>query len=240
MARRLFYKSENFNIVEFTPAPRMIAIDIKRKDIFEENIHRKFYLSLPYMQLAQLQKENGEIFFFASCTKTPLKTLDDAVGVPLLPNIHSDLSVLLPDAPHPDIQVNIESFFSSYFTDRDAYEWPGINGVKKLFGSFEEWENQTKINPKFILDKPLLRPMNPTIDGMPYQRSIRFSDIPKIENFLVNNAVKNGEDLPDDPDPDPVQILLNQMEQEQKVENKPVPISIEEFKNILIKFKGNP
>ena len=227
MSRRLFYKSNDFNIVEFSPAPRMIGIDIQREDQFVQKIHRKFYLGLPYIQLAQLDRGEEGIYFFASCTKTPIKTLDDAIGVPLLPNIHPDLSVLMPDMPHPDIQVNIDSFFSSYFTDRDSLEWPGIKGVSELFGSYEEWENQTKIDPKFILTKPMMRPINPVIDGMPYQRSIRYSDIPKMKEFMVRP--KNEEDNEED---DPVQDLLDQIENENNIADNGQD-QLLEIKNLL-------
>ena len=201
MARRNFYKSENFNIIEFTPAPRMISINILRQEMFGKKIKQKFYLSMPYIQFALYCKKNeaGEILsntFFASFTKKPMTSLDDAVGVPLLPNVHGDLSVLM-DAP-PDIDVAIETFFSTVFTDRDAFHWPGINATKQLFGDYENWAKQTKEDPKFILNSPLLRPINPVVEGIQVLRSMRYSDIPKMENFLVNTAQKNGEDVPEE------------------------------------------
>ena len=138
-----------------------------------------------------------------------MQTLDDAVGVPLLPNVHGDLSVFMPDMVHPDIEIGIDAFFSTYFTDRDPFNWPGIPGVKQLFGNYQTWQDKTQVNPKFILDCPLLRPISPIVDGIQVARSMRYSDIPKMKTFLVHTADKQGEEIPDDP----VDELLEAMEE---------------------------
>ena len=208
MAKRTVYTTPDFKIVEFTPQPRTISLDIKRKETFGEKFFGKAYLGLPYVQCGLYRHPEMGCLFFASFTKKPMVNLDDPVGVPLLPNIHGDLSVYMPDHIDTDLDASIEGFFTSYFTDRDAFYWPGINGTKELFGNYQNWEAQTKIDPKFILKSPLLRPISPVVEGIQLARSMRYSDIPKMDSFLIHTAQKKGVEIPE---VDPVEALIQEM-----------------------------
>lgn len=207
MAKRIFYKGDNFKIVEFTPQPRTMNFHFERVENFGKVYKAKHYLGLPYVQCAQFNHPEQGSIFFASFSKKPLVSLDDAVGLPLLPNVHADLSVSMD--VYGDIDASIEAFFSSYFNDRDDNFWPGINGVKELFGNYANWELKTRVDSKFILNSPLLRPTSPVIDGIQLERTIRYSDIPKMKNFMVH-ANKNN-----DNDDNPVDDLLDELDNDE-------------------------
>jgi hypothetical protein len=119
-----------------------------------------FDLALPYVQFYITAEKNGDKYVFnifsVSCTKTPLKSLDDKIYQLPLNNTYPEGrvclgSMKLPDAKMTDFNAFCRAVVNSYFTsdfNGDVNPTP-VAGVS----DYQMWQTATKKDPNFIISE---------------------------------------------------------------------------------------
>jgi len=172
-------KAEGIYILEFAPHCRTIKVNVVPEGEEQTSV-QTFHLSFPYVQFSRdgLERAGDEKGLIVTFSQKPLKTSDDLVYFPSLPNIDDNPPQVCLEGYYGDGDLSNLSDEESIwkpkntFLDRIDYFWNsiftgGVNGGSWAGGhvlrwsemkDFRGWQKKTKKDPSFILTAKLGKP----------------------------------------------------------------------------------
>lgn len=149
--RREIFRNDKLHVVEEAPRCRVVKFVLGA-------LHAKYYLSFPYVQLGRYQ-HNNHVSLHASFSNQPLKSIEDKVYLPCLPNCWSPSLQVCVYPSNSDFEHLIELFWSAWFTPTEKYDgwraiektpmWGGLDSGTNM-PSFKKWGEMTQQDPTFI------------------------------------------------------------------------------------------
>jgi hypothetical protein len=158
--RVLFY--DNFlHLIEYPPQTRLVRFNLDGR-------YEKRYLSFPFVQMGRFDMSGGNnkmVSLHVSFTNTPMKSMDQPVYLPMLPNCWSPTLQVCIYPKNPQFEHFVELFFGAWFTSTEKYlGWGNLSkavflneeGQVQRLGpddwkstAYKEWEAHTKKDPTF-------------------------------------------------------------------------------------------
>lgn len=142
---RDIFRSAKMHTVEYEPQVRVCKFHIHGQ-MFQH------YLAFPYMQFTRYLGTQG-LSLHVSFTKEPLKSIEDDVYFPPLPNVwYPSLQVCLMSCPGTTFELVMRNFWETRYLDcEDWYCFPVLEHETPM-KSYKRWEVMTLENPAFILE----------------------------------------------------------------------------------------
>lgn len=144
-------------VIEQDPQTRSLLFE---KDMLAPNsLSRRASLAFPYVIF--ILHFRDEIFSGVYCgwRKAPLRSLDDILCRPVLPNIHENLAVCMGHSGYAvgaNISQQCESvvsnFWNSQFNGDLSQAWDSKSSFHSSLRTGETWERQSAVDPMFILE----------------------------------------------------------------------------------------
>jgi hypothetical protein len=160
---RMLYKDKNLQLIEYQPQTRMIKFCLNGR-------HERRFMSFPYVQMGRYDHSGGgnkRVSLHVSFKNTPMKSMDDQVYLPLLPNCWSGSLQVCIYPSQADFRHFIDLFFGASFTSTEQYVgWNALDkatfvdiaGVHQVLGpagckdtAYKMWDRYTKADPNFSL-----------------------------------------------------------------------------------------
>lgn len=156
---RFCYSRGNSTIVviEQDAQVRSLDFEMSMHSGRDSTLSTRAALSLPYVLFFFHFREDRFVNVYCGWSKSPIQSLDNLVCVPLLPNIHGNLSVCLggmrPLTGDVSNQISdiISHFWNSQFNGDLANEWNGKKLIDTRLTSTGSWERNSLEDPLFIL-----------------------------------------------------------------------------------------
>jgi hypothetical protein len=139
-------------VVEQDPGVRNLSFETVRG-----NPSRRHALAMPYVVFLSHFKGDKLTGLYCGWRRAPLRTLNDQISRPILPNIHENLSVCMSlrmDAHGMSASTEeaISDFWNSTFNNDVSDRWDERAEVSEKLVTHESWQIWSEDNPLFMLE----------------------------------------------------------------------------------------
>lgn len=148
-------------VIEQDPQVRSLLFDkgITRETYFSTSEQERFSLALPYVIFILLFQQKCFTNLYCAWRSAPLTNLSDRLCRPLLPNIHSNLSVCMGGdfsneggAVCEQVENVLNHFWSSQFNNDLSDLWWQKHTFDSKLAPLTLWEEYTRLDPLFVLN----------------------------------------------------------------------------------------
>lgn len=159
---RMLFRDNHLQLIEYKPQCRIIKFNLNGR-------HERRWLSFPYVQMGRYDHSGGKnqkVSLHVSFKNTPMKSMDDEVFLPMLPNCWQESLQVCIYPTKDDFRHFIDLFFGATFTSTEQYVgWNGLdkatfidlNGNQQTLGpagcqstAYKVWEKHSKADPTFV------------------------------------------------------------------------------------------